>query len=53
MNKLKLIKIYCYIMIIPAFGIISHAISAFSGKQVFGLSGPLKLLMQQTICKKV
>jgi heme/copper-type cytochrome/quinol oxidase subunit 1 len=38
-------------MIIPAFGIISHAITAFSGKSVFGLNGPCNV--QQTICKKM
>ena len=31
----------CYILIIPAFGIVSHVISTFSGKPIFGQDGPL------------
>lgn len=57
-----------YILIIPGFGIISTTISASSNKNVFGrkIDGPLinfivknipeitnKILMQQTICRKV
>ena len=30
----------CYILIIPAFGIISHIISAFARKPIFGQDGP-------------
>ena len=29
----------CYILIIPGFGIVSHVISAFSGKPIFGYIG--------------
>ena len=29
----------CYILIIPAFGIVSHVISTFSGKPIFGYIG--------------
>ena len=45
---------YCYILIIPGFGVISTTISASSNKSVFGLDGPLnKNLMQQTTCRKL
>lgn len=30
---------YCYILIIPAFGAVSHIISTFSGKPIFGYIG--------------
>lgn len=42
---------YCYILIIPAFGIVSQITSTFSGKPIFGQNGPLYLknIMQQTI----
>jgi hypothetical protein len=30
---------YCYILIIPGFGIISHVIAAFSNKPIFGYIG--------------
>jgi len=31
---------YCYILIIPAFGIVSQIVSTFSGKPIFGQCGP-------------
>jgi hypothetical protein len=42
----------CYILIIPGFGIVSHVISAFAGKPIFGQDGPKYLIgtSQQTIC---
>ena len=33
---------FCYILIIPAFGIISTTISAYSNKSVFGYIGMVK-----------
>ena len=51
-------QISCYILIVPAFGIISTTVSANSNKSIFGYSPSsslinLNLLSQQTICRKV
>ena len=35
----SLIQNICYILIIPGFGIVSHVISTFSGKPIFGYIG--------------
>ncbi len=49
-----------YILIIPGFGVISHVLSRFSQKVIFGLIWPLeyKLFnifysMQYAICKEI
>ena len=39
MLTIRLIKIFCYILIIPGFGIISTVISSASNKNVFGYLG--------------
>ena len=46
---------YCYILIIPAFGIVSQIVSTFSGKPIFGQCGPKYFIniLKHTICRKV
>jgi hypothetical protein len=60
-NIIKNTIIYCYILIIPGFGIISHVIGTMSDKSVFGQYGPNSIYkvnnyvyyLQRTICKKL
>ena len=43
-----------YIIIIPAFGVISHVIQHYSRKPIFGQNGPLFIKQsQQTICGNI
>ena len=48
---------FCYILIIPGFGIISHVIGTMSDKSVFGQCGPknnlINYFLKQTICRKL
>ena len=46
---------YCYILIIPAFGIVSQIVSTFSGKPIFGQCGPKYYIniLKHTICRKI
>ena len=59
-NNILCTIIYCYILIIPGFGIISHVIGTMSDKSVFGQCGPkrnymdiYKFFSQRTICREL
>jgi|KBSMisStaDraftv2_1062788.scaffolds.fasta_scaffold1067054_1 hypothetical protein len=41
---IQLIKVFCYVLIIPAFGIVSHIVSTFSGKPIFGQIGMVLII---------
>ena len=50
-------QLFCYILIIPGFGIISHVIGTMSDKSVFGQCGPknnwIYYFLKRTICRKL
>jgi hypothetical protein len=41
---IQLIKVFCYVLIIPAFVIVSHIVSTFSGKPIFGQIGMVLII---------
>ena len=47
MLTIRLIKIFCYILIIPGFGIISTVIASASNKNVFGYLGMVYAMLSK------